>query len=275
MPSDFVCHMYLHDKVQGTQVMIVSHPSKKYIAVVFAGTDDARTFLADGDVLMKSFEPIPGTYVHRGIENSLFEHHLDKVLLEAVADVQKNNPGYSLFTTGHSLGAADAILLSATMVSRGYLKVTTITFGCPRIGNHAFVEALSALEPNLQIWRIVLGYDLIPRLPQYPFHHVGHTIQWQDSERAKVYYHHVGNSTLGYVGVPKEWDAEPFVWVPKALELHRMENYLKYIQNTSNDLLYVDHFEPINGNNIDDDDYFNPTDDIILLSEDEKIISQQ
>ena len=47
--TDIECHFYYHSRVQGTQVMIVSSKSKRYNAVVFAGTDDTRTALTDAD----------------------------------------------------------------------------------------------------------------------------------------------------------------------------------------------------------------------------------
>jgi hypothetical protein len=57
--------------------------------------------------------------------------------------------------------------------------ITSINFGCPRIGNYVFRNLWLArphVLEHLQVWRVVLGWDLVPRLPEF-FQHNGHTIQ--------------------------------------------------------------------------------------------------
>jgi len=265
------CHLYLHDHIQGTQAMIVTDPVHKYIVVIFAGTDDLRTMMADGDLLMKPFELLPNTSVHRGIENSLFEHHVDRVLLNKVTELKQRYRDYSFFTTGHSLGAGSAILLATTMILRNntlFDTIISINFACPRIGNKAFVKALRTFEPQLQIWRVVMGYDVIARLPKYPFKHVGHTIQLGGREvkgKAKIYYHHVGNTTLGYAGVPRNWYSQAFAHFHEGLLEHRMRNYVDFIQSYPRVVFNLNHFESLPENiekssvNIDDNYKINLT----------------
>jgi hypothetical protein len=269
LPRDLTCHLYLHELGQGTQVLVLSNPRKKYIAIVFAGTDDLRTTLADGDILLTSFPPLPETSVHAGFENAVFQKDLDQTLLQLVKDHMK--PGFRIFCTGHSLGAADSVLLAATMVLREpSWKVTSINFGCPKIGNQAFVDALHDLEDRLKIWRFVLGWDLVPRLPEYPFHHVGHTIQMSGNESAKIYYHHVGNATLKYAGVPLGWNSESFLWVPGALSSHRMFKYLDQLLNDTETLKKLNHFERIDGGlptPVDDDDFYAPPENFQEIQE--------
>ena len=179
LPPDVQCHFYRHDLIEGTQVLVLSNAEKKYIAVVFAGTDDLRTTLADGDIFTKPFGPdnetglLPGR-VHAGFDNSVFKHGLDLIIRDIVSHQMK--PDYRIFTTGHSLGAADAILVAADLVLTQNREVTSINFGCPKVGNYEFIRSMNALD-NLHVWRFVWGWDLVPRLPAYPFDHVGHTIQ--------------------------------------------------------------------------------------------------
>merc|ERR1712232_124017 len=58
---------------------------------------------------------------------------------------------------------------------------------------------------KLGIWRYVLGWDLVPRLPNF-MKHVGHTIQLHKTharnQTVVAYYKHYGNQTLRYAGVP-------------------------------------------------------------------------
>lgn len=55
----------------------------------------------------------------------------------------------SVLLTGHSLGGAIACLLAFDLVQRTPLmshRVTVYTFGCPRIGNHAFARVRPMLS---------------------------------------------------------------------------------------------------------------------------------
>lgn len=264
LPPDVKCQFYRHDLIEGTQVLVLSNPEKRYVAVVFAGTDDLRTTLADGDILMKPFGNndsglLPGR-VHAGFDNNVFKHGLDETIRQLVS--QLIEPDYRIFTTGHSLGAADAILLAADLVLTLNHKVITINFGCPRIGNYEFIQSMNSLD-NLHVWRFVWGWDLVPRLPAYPFEHVGHTVQMTRNE-TKVYYQHNGNVTLNYIGVPTGWGATPFVWVPGAMSSHRMVKYLEHLQDPTT-YLDLHRFETMTDVPIIDDDDFhiNPPDDFI------------
>mmetsp|Transcript_19807 Transcript_19807/g.28032 ORF Transcript_19807/g.28032 Transcript_19807/m.28032 type:complete len:453 (+) Transcript_19807:44-1402(+) len=220
LPTDLECHFYEHENfIRGTQVMIFSSSSQKYIALVYAGTDNLRTALTDTDILQKPLGPLNDTNgdslwlpgparVHAGFDNAVFENGLFDRVLDALDRLLQTYPysEYRLFTTGHSLGAADATLaaigLHQTLLSPNHngksnvhnrkfrrrrslskdttttvKKVTCINFGCPRIGNKYFTMAVNEME-HIGIWRFVLGLDLVPRLPDGVFFdHVGHTIQ--------------------------------------------------------------------------------------------------
>jgi Lipase (class 3) len=214
LPSDLRCHMYNHSHAHGTQVMILSSTSQQYIAVVYAGTDDLRTTLTDGDILMKPFGTLDGNgdsilipgpaRVHAGFDNAVFMSGLFDPLLDSLKTLLHHNPHYRLFTTGHSLGAADSILTAVALTKYLIVNVTSISFGCPNTGNWHWHDAVHELSPRLAIWRFVHGWDVVPRLPQYPFEHVGHTVQ-MNTDSMKAYYLHYGNQTLGYEGVPLGW----------------------------------------------------------------------
>jgi hypothetical protein len=206
--------MYNHSHKQGTQVMVLSSVSKQYIAVVYAGTDDLRTTLTDGDILMKPFGPLdengdsillPGpARVHAGFDNAIFETGLYDQLLDLLKNLLRQYPHYRLFTTGHSLGAADSILTAVALTQHfSSVKITSISFGCPNTGNRHWRNAVYDLGSRLAIWRFVHGWDAVPRLPLL-FEHVGHTVQ-MEADSMKAYYLHYGNQTLGYEGVPLGW----------------------------------------------------------------------
>eukprot|EP00521_Asterionellopsis_glacialis_P014959 CAMPEP_0195307238 /NCGR_PEP_ID=MMETSP0707-20130614/37614_1 /TAXON_ID=33640 /ORGANISM="Asterionellopsis glacialis, Strain CCMP134" /LENGTH=385 /DNA_ID=CAMNT_0040371485 /DNA_START=341 /DNA_END=1498 /DNA_ORIENTATION=- len=157
LPPDLKCHYYEHETIfQGTQVMIFSSFHQKYIAVVYAGTDNLRTLLSDTDILQKPLGPLddngdsiwlPGpARVHAGFDNAVFDNNLFERVVHALESVIRKYPSYRLFTAGHSLGAADATLaaiglshtLSSVEPSNRYNTTTTATTPRIRSSNRKF-----------------------------------------------------------------------------------------------------------------------------------------
>ena len=280
VPPGVYCHWYYHDWTGGAQVLIVTSEAKQYIAVVFAGTDDLRTSLVDVDLFTTTFGtnsdnnsnpfqyPVynvslshPKVKVHAGFNYAVFDRNLFGGILMRVEAIRKDHPDYRILTTGHSLGAANSVLMAVGMtqyyeqvrqqqyhIHRQFWNklwpwrkkhlvpphMNSISFGCPQIGNAAWRDYLHndpVLNTRLTVWRHVLGRDLVPRLPQL-FYHQGHTVQWLQSSNetaVKVYYHHYGNTTLQLAGVPFGWSAKPYIWVPGALFSHMITSYYEFL----------------------------------------------
>lgn len=184
---------------------------------------------------MKPFGPLdengesillPGpARVHAGFDNAVFQHELFERIVNITTKLLKKQPTYRLFTTGHSLGGANAILTAVALVQQQQQdfphvnKITCINFGCPNVGNEHWRNAIHSLNDDstfaslfsrktqktqLSIWRFVHGWDVVPRLPEYPFTHVGHTLQ-MNVDGMHAYYLHRGNVSLNYASVPYGW----------------------------------------------------------------------
>ena len=284
LPQDTTCILYSHDTDQGTQVMVVKSFSQKFIAVVYAGTDDWKTLLTDGDILLSSFGEEsnqnqddsehdnfvrsnsttssnstndnegsrsrgwadnvipPDVKIHRGFNSAVFGKGGFDLVVDAVrsamqtstngngnnTEINSNNE-YRLMTTGHSLGAADSVITAVGLhLSFPEKIITSINFGCPKVGNYAWSQWLRSLSPPLfvggsdeeasgnytmggvNVYRFVNGRDMVPRLPEYPFHHAGHTVQIDHTDESccEAYYHHDGDEDLGFSGVPLSWNRE-------------------------------------------------------------------
>lgn len=84
-----------------------------------------------------------------------------------------------LFVTGHSLGAALAIV-AAERIRRisGIMATGVYAFGAPRVGSSAFVSAYNAIGLGERTFRLIHGHDMIPTLPPpaLGFHHVGRVL---------------------------------------------------------------------------------------------------
>jgi len=57
LPNHTECLYYTHDESLGTQVLVLRSSLYNYVSVAYAGTDDWKTALADGDILMSEFGP--------------------------------------------------------------------------------------------------------------------------------------------------------------------------------------------------------------------------
>ena len=178
--KDLSCEWYIHGYSLGTQVLLVSNKKENYIAVVFAGTDDIRTSLEDTNILTKKFgnnltvrldEQYDNVRVHAGFNNAVFTDGIWEQIYFKTLEFLEKNPSYKLWTTGHSLGGANAILTATAFASLDPNRnVLCVNFGTPQTGNFYwkdFFNSTSALNNNLGIWRVVLAWDLVPRLPQF------------------------------------------------------------------------------------------------------------
>lgn len=264
LPVGTKCMYYSHDYSLGTQVLVVRSNLYNYVAVAYAGTDDWRTALIDGDILMSDFGPriienhyenniknnsgtwdnntndvrsifknVPdGIRVHRGFNEAVFNANDFPKLLKCIASARLGgeccnnvegsscareedaslNPNrsapYYLLTTGHSLGAADSVLLGAALhLAYPSENVRSINFGGPKIGNIAWSFWMNSLQPDEKNWgphstssaaaaaasgsyeifRFVNKIDLVPRLPELPpLTHAGHTLQMSVGGGVKV-----------------------------------------------------------------------------------------
>jgi len=138
-----------------TQAAIVS--AGAFHALVFRGTEDLEDWLRNAEVLLVSWDG-PGK-VHAGFLRALNEvwDELNPALQEI------DGP---MFYTGHSLGAAIAVLASAR-VEATHRPLAVYTFGGPRCGNDLFARDHPLRD---RIYRIVNNRDIVPRVPPHAEH---------------------------------------------------------------------------------------------------------
>jgi len=286
LPTGAECLHYSHDYSLGTQVLIVrSHP-RSYVVVSYAGTDDWKTAVQDGDILTDSFGPGDSTNsihnnsifqrvpeevrVHRGFNQAVFQNENYQKITECVdlarlggycdgrSETEQLSQPLQLLSTGHSLGAANSVLLGAALhLAYPTDSVISINFGCPRIGNLPWQSWINSLQPDkipgkgsLEVFRFVNKIDIVPRLPALTFYHAGHTLQMSIGGPVRAYYDHVGDSVLGFSSVPFGWGEKPYALLPFALVQHFCWSYVKYLEyyqpksmSTSTLVYYVNAFE--------------------------------
>jgi triacylglycerol lipase len=149
----------------GTQATILNRPDS--ILVVFRGTT-YEDIPADFKCRMKSTDY---GYVHRGF---LAYARAAFFYLSPVFETWGPKP---LIFTGHSLGAAAAVIAAAHYANLGHEIAAVYTFGCPRVGNDEFCDyAQDAFGENH--FRHVNGHDGVPLLPPWlvKYRHCGHLV---------------------------------------------------------------------------------------------------
>eukprot|EP00811_Abedinium_folium_P035203 NODE_8016_length_1530_cov_5.129722.p1 GENE.NODE_8016_length_1530_cov_5.129722~~NODE_8016_length_1530_cov_5.129722.p1 ORF type:complete len:385 (+),score=100.16 NODE_8016_length_1530_cov_5.129722:154-1308(+) len=101
----------------------------------------------------------------------------------------------STTVVGHSLGAAVADLASVDLRAGNSMNVTEVwTYGKPRVGNTAFVDACDHAAVSMGVWppmwRLVHYHDIIPHLPPHKSYgdvqHGGREV-WYTTENSTIY----------------------------------------------------------------------------------------
>ncbi|CAE7032110.1 faeA [Symbiodinium natans] len=141
--------------------------------VSFKGSTSITNYLlGDFDILLdRPFSSCPDCRVHKGFYNSW--RSLQDETQRALEDLGCDKK--PLRVSGHSLGGAMA-LLAAFQLSEKYQIKEIYTFGQPRVGNEAWVNAFEARMANASFFRVVSYMDPVPHLPPswlMGYRHVG------------------------------------------------------------------------------------------------------
>merc|ERR1712146_444070 len=93
---------------------------------------------------------------------------LQKPVVAELARLRTQYPSATLFVTGHSLGAAVALIAAYSLhFDLGFEVGGAYTYGSPRVGNQqltSFIGGKSA-PAGFPTWRITHGRDPVPHLP--------------------------------------------------------------------------------------------------------------
>lgn len=121
------------------------------VMIVFQGSKELKHWESNFKIGESKFLNVADTKVHQGFYE------------EALAARKKLNPHLDteqkIIVTGHSLGAAVALLFSAMLHHDGY-KVELYTFGSPPVGNQKFIDSIKELKHT----RYTHIFDIIPKM---------------------------------------------------------------------------------------------------------------
>lgn len=113
--------------------------------------------ITDLDAAQIAPEEFGGTYVHRGFYQ--YSISLWKLMKD---DIKDEHRGKKIFSCGHSLGGAGALLLSSLIKDSYHPPVLRLyTYGMPRTGTRTFVTRYQ----DIQHYRHVNNHDLVAQIP--------------------------------------------------------------------------------------------------------------
>jgi len=181
---------------------VVVNPTKKRITIIFRGSVTNKDFLQDAKCAQKcidnpvlsvvvndsnpkpSEEIMPSTIrIHTGFYEYLFHEKKDSDnntttrlhdILEDAKNLLRENPGYSLYMTGHSLGGALSTLCGFFAACDNEIislaanhRVVVYSVASPYCGNWKFRHAFQELEyqRRLQHLRIANLEDMVTLMP--------------------------------------------------------------------------------------------------------------
>ena len=135
--------------------------------VAFAGTDPLHLLNWVSDFSLGR----PKASVHAGFEDAASAVWSE--VKDALTAAQRTNA--PIFITGHSLGAAIAVIAADfARVELGLVNAQVYLYGCPRVGREEFVAPYNRTFGD-KTYRLVHGADVVPTVPppNLEFHHVG------------------------------------------------------------------------------------------------------
>lgn len=168
---------------QASEVAIFDIPTRSQILVVFRGSDDrqlkpVRVKDARNCTVTDNLHADQKATVYPAFRDEYFELEAGvSALLDKLSD---SNPFANIVFSGTSFGGALATLAGARYASnRPTMRVSTHTFGAPKVGAHNFRQFANSLS-NLKVIRVENKEDTVVSTPADNNHikweHVGHAI---------------------------------------------------------------------------------------------------
>jgi triacylglycerol lipase len=164
------------------------NPATGTAFVSFRGSSDVEDWLADLDAVPDAYLPVSGFgQVHAGFQDvyELGRQSIAANLATATAGCDQ------ILVTGHSLGAALAVLAAPDIVRNmppNKIEPRLITFAGPRVGLTDFADAFNAAIESC--FRVVNFLDVVPYVPPAPYVHVGAQIAVDSGGPVQIGWRH-------------------------------------------------------------------------------------
>lgn len=160
--AGFVPTLYINNTDHSTRGYIGYNEGQQAIYVSFRGSEDINNWITNLDAIKTDYPLCSGCEVHKGFYTA--EQAVFGEVLAQVQSLLSKYPGYTVFVTGHSLGAALATLTANDLTQSG-IKIRLFNYGSPRIGNDEFAEFTSSFLTDRN--RVTHHKDMVVHTPPH------------------------------------------------------------------------------------------------------------
>merc|ERR1712060_890858 len=157
----------------------------KCVVAVRGTTNIAGAMQDVGSFALVPFDHCPGCRVGAGFKSGY------NAVAGQIKGALHSSGCHSVAVTGHSLGAAKAILCMYDLAKSGFHVTTSYVFGEPRVGNGAFLASFSSVV-HASVFQVVHGKDPIVPLGGPGARHVGREIYEPGNSRLTDHLHYAG-----------------------------------------------------------------------------------
>lgn len=156
--------------------------SEQSIFVSFRGSTSVEDWINNLQATKVDYPHCEGCEVHKGFYNA--EQSAIGDVRSEVQSLLSKYPSFGVVVTGHSLGAAMALLTSLDLLSDGVSGLRMFNYGCPFVGNSAFSDYAAQRITDLN--RVTHLKDIVPHIPPSSFGYEQTAGEWYQDERDDV-----------------------------------------------------------------------------------------
>ena len=178
---------FISDPITDIQVGITLSETNKRITVVFRGSESKSDWYYDLMILKTKIleDKYRNCSVHSGFYRQLHETDVYEKILEVLKPLKEEYPDYTIYVTGHSLGAALSTLFGFELSHEIDSEITVVSFASPRVGNNIFRNIFDK-KSNLTHYRVSNDRDIVTAGPMINFQHVGINIALSE-DKCSIY----------------------------------------------------------------------------------------
>lgn len=164
---------FIDDKDSDLQAIITVSETKKRISIVFRGSESIKDWYYDLYVFKQNLDT--GAKVHKGFYTQLMKNNNYNNLIAIVKAQLALHSDYSIFVSGHSLGAALSTLFGYLLSYEVEHDIVVISFASPRVGDKVWKKTFTE-KTNLKHIRVTNNHDIVTSAPLINYEHVGDVI---------------------------------------------------------------------------------------------------
>lgn len=187
--------------------------------ITVRGTSNAENAMVDAAFVLVP-DPLTGINIHQGF--LLSSRDIYQQILPHI------KPGYTINTTGHSLGGAVALILAMMLDAQDYPVGEVITFGQPKVTNISGSRKFK----HLNIIRLVTPKDVVPLMPPLdPMDLMNLSIFWHQGRELVLFENNQYAVLSGADSMLRVSDFLNDIPGEQHLQSHFMSTYLSHLKS--------------------------------------------